>query len=92
MRRPGAGGFAGGSGPAAGGTGGRMAPPGGGGVMPPPGGFGSPVLNSADDTDPNLVELAVYGIAALYERFPPKPPAEQAGAPGATPPAAQPAK
>jgi hypothetical protein len=25
-----------------------------------------------DEDDPNLVELSLYGIATLYERFPPK--------------------
>jgi len=29
----------------------------------------------ADEGDRNLVELAVYGVASLYERYPPRPPA-----------------
>jgi hypothetical protein len=33
----------------------------------------------ADEDDPNLVQLVVYGIASLYERYPPK------AAPGQTP-------
>lgn len=33
----------------------------------------SPITNTEQD-DPNLVELAVYGIASIYERFPPPPP------------------
>jgi hypothetical protein len=36
-----------------------------------------------------LVELTVYGIASLYERFPPKPPAPEGSAdPNAPAPAA----
>jgi hypothetical protein len=40
----------------------------------------------ATEEDQNLVELAVYGIASIYERFPPKTPPGAAGA-GTTPPA-----
>jgi hypothetical protein len=29
------------------------------------------------EEDSNLVELAVYGVAALYERYPPKPKEEK---------------
>jgi hypothetical protein len=29
-----------------------------------------------DEGDRNLVEIAIYGIASLYERYPPKPPAD----------------
>lgn len=59
--------------------GGGMVPPGGGMVPPgggivPPGGIlpgGAPSAGAGDEDDPNLVELAVYGIAALYERYQP---------------------
>ena len=34
---------------------------------------------------PNLVELTVYGIASLYERYPPKPPEAAAPAEGGKP-------
>jgi hypothetical protein len=41
----------------------------------PSGGFpGMTGQTSQDEDDPNLVELSVYGIATLYERYPPKPP------------------
>ena len=30
----------------------------------------------ADEGDRNLVELAVYGVASLYERYPPRPPVD----------------
>jgi len=33
---------------------------------------------SVEDEKSNLVELAVYGIASLYERFTPKTPPEAA--------------
>jgi hypothetical protein len=59
-------------------------------------GTGGPGSAASDDSDPNLVELAVYGIAALYERYPPRAPAKpEAGgsaAPGASAPAAGSAK
>jgi hypothetical protein len=71
--------------------------PPGPGIPPGPGGFpgnaGQPAKAAGDEEDPNLVELAVYGIAALYEPFdaskkveagpggPDKPPA--AGGPAA---------
>jgi hypothetical protein len=29
--------------------------------------------SAANEEDPNLVEFSIYGIASLYERFPPKP-------------------
>lgn len=54
-----------------------------GAAAPPP----TSTTPSSED-DPNLVELAVYGLASLYERFPPKAPAA-AGTPGA--PSAAPA-
>jgi hypothetical protein len=41
------------------------------GVPGAPGGFGPETAGMSED-DPNLVELGIYGIAALYERFPPK--------------------
>jgi hypothetical protein len=60
-----------------------MAPPPGG--TPPIGGYsggypGGPGTTGQDEDDPNLVELSVYGIATLYERFPPKKVDETAGA------------
>ena len=42
-----------------------------------------------EEAEMNLVELAVYGIASLYERYPPKP--EAAPTPAASQPAAAPA-
>jgi hypothetical protein len=76
--------------------------PGSSGGLPPIGGSspggrgpGTPSVGAGDDSDPNLVELAVYGIAALYERYPPKPKADAAAAaPGGAAPAVpnQPAK
>jgi hypothetical protein len=39
-----------------------------GGGITPPGGSASAAVPT-DETDPNLVEVAVYGIAALYERY-----------------------
>jgi hypothetical protein len=82
-------------------------PPGGPGMMVPgmpgmmlPGmgsrGFlGTAGMGEEAEDDMNLVELAVYGIASLYERFPPKKeqaaPADPAAPPAATPPAAPPA-
>jgi hypothetical protein len=40
---------------------------------------------SGDQDDPNLIELSVYGIASLYERYPPKPPAAPAPETAKTP-------
>jgi hypothetical protein len=65
------------AGPRPGGSsaGGLFRPPGLGGMG---GGFsqgfynGSPETAGLEQEDPNLVELTVYGIASLYERFPPK--------------------
>ncbi len=85
--------------PGGGGSGGRVSgggsstpgggtPPGGipgSGANTPPGGANNSAQGSGDDSDPNLVELAVYGIAALYERYPPRPPATAEGTGGATP-------
>jgi hypothetical protein len=49
-----------------------------------PGGFpGLPGMSAQliqDEDDPNLVELSIYGIATLYERYPPKPPDPSADA------------
>jgi hypothetical protein len=43
----------------------------------PPGYFGQPGMGgtgaAVEQDDPNLVELVVYAIASLYERYPPKP-------------------
>jgi hypothetical protein len=46
-----------------------------------PGSYGSGAVSEEDQEqeDLNLLEVAVYGLASLYERFPPKPP-EQAPA------------
>jgi hypothetical protein len=64
--------------PSLGGPPGRVGGPGAPGV---PGGLDT----AGDETDPNLVEMTVYGIAVLYERYPPKPkPATDANTPGAT--------
>lgn len=67
-----------------GGRGGPIAP--GRPSMP----FGNPVMgqpsaNQEEETANNLVELTVYGLISLYEKFPPKP----TGTPG-TPEAGQP--
>jgi len=53
----------------------------------PPGGFGSGEMRRSigDQDDPNLIELSVYGIASLYERYPPKPPAAPAPETAKTP-------
>jgi hypothetical protein len=59
-------------------------PPIGGGIGGGVPGTGTPAPGvMSEQGDPNLVELAVYGIAALYERYPPKQPAKPEGAPGA---------
>jgi hypothetical protein len=67
---------------------------------PMPGGPGSHPEVQAEDYDTNLVELTVYGIATLYERYkektadtPQSPGAPPPGAPGTKPgPALQPGK
>jgi hypothetical protein len=51
------------------------------------GGYGTPTV---EQNDPNLIEVAVYGIAALYERYPPKPPKTEGAPAGTNPPAAAP--
>jgi hypothetical protein len=49
-----------------------------------------------EETMPSLVELTIYGIASLYERYPPRPPgavganASQGGSSSSTPPAPPP--
>jgi hypothetical protein len=61
--------------------------------MPMPPGFPGPMgeggggafSSVADEDDPNLVELVVYNIASLYERFPPRAPAGEQ--PAGSPPA-----
>jgi hypothetical protein len=80
------------------GPGGKFGAPGAAGPAMPsmPGGFrgpGGPGMppggtagDAGDEADPNLVELTVYGIAVLYERFPPKPkPEGDANNPAGTP-------
>lgn len=71
-----------GSGPLSGGFPGAQGGPGGfprfpgrPGAGPPPGpGAGSnPLLASLGLEDGNLIDLTVYAIASLYERYPPKP-------------------
>lgn len=67
-----------------------MAPPGAVGVRPPPmvkpGNPPAAADQPEDDEDSsNLVELGIYGIASLYAKYPPKPPAGDAPAPGAAP-------
>jgi hypothetical protein len=64
--------------------------------MPPPGVGGGQQAQAADEDDPNLVELTVYNIASLYERYPPRkqeetppgglPPGPGVAPPGGTPP------
>jgi hypothetical protein len=53
------------------------------------GGSGGATASAGEESDPNLVELAVYGIAALYERYPPRAPAKP-DATGGTAAAGQP--
>src|SRR5439155_3731702 len=69
---------------------GPIRPPGGG----PPfgGGPGGIIWNEQmpEEGTGNLVELSVYGIASIYERYPPKPATADAGAPAATPGAVTP--
>ncbi len=56
------------------------------GAMPPmPGPGGAAAAAGGEDSNTNLVEVAVYGLASIYEKFPPKP------AEGATPDANNPA-
>ena len=44
-----------------------------------PTGGGASATAASDQSDPNLIEVAIYGIAALYERYPPKQPAKPEG-------------
>jgi hypothetical protein len=48
---------------------------GGAGAGPATGGVTLSQSVAGAEEDPNLLELSIYGIASLYERFPPKPPA-----------------
>jgi hypothetical protein len=87
MGPPGGMGSRGGMGPGGAGSSGSgpASPPGVGGSGSVGGGRGSSPSRGAasgDDSDPNLVQLAVYGIASLYERYPPKPKTDAAAAPG----------
>jgi hypothetical protein len=73
--------------PMGGGSGAMVRPPMGGGsmgMMTPAGAYGevpssffSAGGEGAEQDDPNLVELTVYGIASLYERYPPKAPSDE---------------
>jgi hypothetical protein len=61
--------------------------------------LGTPALQGKTGTesvdqedDMNLMEVAVYGIAALYEKYPPKPADNAAGGASADPSAKQPTK
>jgi hypothetical protein len=66
---------------------GTMGPPGmmGPGMMGPGGIFGGGPLTSSDDqTAGNLIEVAVWGIASLYEKFDAAKKDEAAGGTGAT--------
>jgi hypothetical protein len=63
---------------------------------PGPGPRGDPTagMSSTPQEDPNLVELTIYGIASLYERYPPRKvetPGGQPGDPAAPPTSPQPA-
>ncbi|HEV8059366.1 MAG TPA: hypothetical protein VGP68_05815 [Gemmataceae bacterium] len=67
---------------------GMQMPSGPGGFRSGPGGMpgGMPGRNSFgssegdDEENLNLLEVAIYGVASLYERFPPKPPAPEGAA------------
>jgi hypothetical protein len=69
-----------------------MAPMGPMGMTVPPGAYGELPAGffsggtEAEQDDPNLIELTVYGIASLYERYPPKAPSDttQPGQPNPT--------
>lgn len=64
---------------------------GSGGGYPGFGGMGSgmgSLVNMEEEDDMSLVEMALYGIASLYEKYPPKPTATEGGTPpadGSTP-------
>ncbi len=61
-----------------------------GAVAMPPAPFGNMGGGAAggEDSNTNLVEVAVYGLASIYEKFPPKP--AEGAAPEANTPAAAP--
>lgn len=53
-----------------------------------PGGFGGSgvMMDDEEEENLNLLEVAIYGVASLYEKYPPKPPTpEGATAEGTTP-------
>jgi len=87
MRPPGMMRGSGGVGVQGGGAGAPMMGRGGRGPMGPPAPGGTVGGDSGEEADPNLVELSVYGIAVLYERFPPKkkPEGTDPNNPGGTP-------
>jgi hypothetical protein len=92
----GRGGFPGGFGgipgvPSPGGPQGGRFGPSPGGAAGLPGGI-DPNAPPIEDGSANLVELSIYGLISLYERFPPKPTAEGSpAADGLAPPAGTPA-
>ncbi|MBX7106838.1 MAG: hypothetical protein K1X57_22370 [Gemmataceae bacterium] len=52
---------------------------------------GPAMASGADDSATNLVEMSIYGLASIYEKYPPRPPVDPNAAPPAgTPPAATP--
>jgi hypothetical protein len=57
----------------------RFRPP--GGTQPPSPGAAAP----REETMSSLVEMTIYGIASLYERYPPKPPSADATGTAASP-------
>jgi hypothetical protein len=66
-------------------------PPPGGGMMAPPGGatMGTATASSAsEESDPNLVELALYGVISLYDRWQDPNAQQAAGAQATTTPGA----
>ena len=66
-------------------------PPGVGSVPPGVGGAdGVPDAASAADANRNLIELTVYGVAALFERYPKKPEKPAGGDPSQANPTAPP--
>ena len=52
--------------------------PGGSGPADP--GYGHAVTAATDDLEANM-ELVIYGIVTLYERYPPRPAGASGGAP-----------
>ncbi len=57
--------------------GGGSFPPGAGGMMG--NGYGSPAVSASDDLEANM-ELVIYGIVTLYNRYPPQPAGAATGA------------